>query len=72
MVTVNYIIDCINSNDLNMSEELQIFEVLFKKYGFKTISEYAKENKLTYQGVEYQIKKGLVQNIEVNGKVFVF
>jgi len=66
------IIDLVKSNILPMNYELQLFAELFKKYNFQTISEYAEKQGLTYNGVLYQIKNSIVQNIEVNGKIYVF
>lgn len=66
------IINQIDKNLLTMDNELQIFKEIFEKYHFKTISEYAKSTGKTYQGVEYQIKNGLVQNIEVGLITLVF
>ena len=72
MPTFDQIKGSIVNNELLTDEELQLFELLYKKYGFKTISEYAKLHNLTYKGVEYQIKNRLVQFIEVNGKILLF
>jgi hypothetical protein len=66
------IIDIIQKNRLAISDELHIFEVIFKKYGFLTVSEYAKKHNLTYKGVEYQIKNNLVQFIEVGNIKLLF
>jgi len=66
------IIDLVNSNALPMDYELKLFAEIFKKYNLNTISEYSEKQGLTYNGVLYQISKGLVQNIEVNGKIYVF
>ena len=66
------IIDLVKSNVLPMDFELKLFAVLFSKYDFLTIAEYAKKQGLTYNGVIYQLEKNLVQNIEVNGKIYVF
>lgn len=72
MLTFDQIKGSIVNNELLTDEELQLFELLYKKYGFKTISEYAKQHNITYKGVEYQIKNRLVQFIEVNGKILLF
>lgn len=66
------IINQIEKNLLTTDNELQIFKAIFDKYQFKTISEYAKDHNKTYQGVEYQIKNGLVQNIKVGSIVLLF
>jgi hypothetical protein len=66
------VIDLINSNELIISDELEIFEVIWNKYAFKTISEYAKMKEKTYQGIVYQINNGLLQNIEVGSVRLIF
>lgn len=66
------ILNQINNNWLEMKDELEIFQVIFYKYNFMTISEYAKKHGFTYEGVKHRIKARSVQFIEVKGKIFLF
>ena len=53
-------IQIVNENILNYSDELQIIEVLFKKYKPMTIADYAK-----LKGKEYNSIKFLVNNFKL-------
>ena len=66
------ILNQINNGLLEMPDELQIFEAIWIKYDFKGIAKYSKDNGITYKGVQYQIKKRLVQFIEPNGEILLF
>ena len=41
----------ISNNELNMSEELNVLELLDKKYQFKNLAKYSKDNDMTEQGI---------------------
>jgi hypothetical protein len=66
------IIEHINKNTLTYDYELQIFEVLLKKYNFRTIQDYAKERNLTYNGVLNQMRSGKVPYQEICGTKYIF
>lgn len=66
------IINQINKNLLTQDNELEIFQVIFLKYNFMSISEYAKSHNLTYEGVKHKIKVRTVQFIEIKSRVYLF
>jgi hypothetical protein len=65
-------VELINSNQLDMSCELQIFEAINKKYGFQTLSDYARSQKISYNGALNRIKSGKEQYVLIANQIFVF
>lgn len=61
------VIHLINSNELLMNDELEVFEALFEKYDFRSIQGYANKKCKTYPGVKDMIKRGQVGYFEKNG-----
>lgn len=59
-------IHLINSNELFMDDELQVFEAIFKKYDFRSIQGYADKKGKTYPGVKDMIKRGKIGYFEQN------
>ena len=65
-------IELINSNQLDMFCELQIFEAINKKYGFQTLSDYARSQEITYNGALNRIKSGKEQYVKIANQIFIF
>lgn len=59
------------SEKLSYSEELEILEQLFKKYGLMTISDYSKKTGQSRQAIYDQLKKEKLPNIELSNKTFI-
>jgi len=64
-------VDILNKNLLNYSDELKIIEVIFQKYKFETISDYAKSHDKAYNTVKEKVEKGKIMYIKLGGIIFV-
>ena len=64
-------IELIEQNKLEYTHELQLIEVLFKKFELVTIQDYADKIGKTYNGIQDKIKRNKLATIEISGKVFV-
>ena len=64
--------ELIANNTLTMDCELQIFEAISNKYKFKTLSDYAKEKQISYNGVKYLLKAGKIQYVKVADTLLCF
>jgi len=70
--TENKIIELIETNQLTFSGELNILQSLVQKFELKTISNYAKKNNISYNGVKKMIKEERIQNFSINGIKYIF
>ena len=68
----NYIKLLIEENELSMQSELSIIDLLFKKYDFKTLKDYANDNSLTEQGILKRVAKETQSYIELCNQKFYF
>jgi hypothetical protein len=67
----NRFIEIVNNNELFMNDELEILEHLFKKYNFKTLSDYAKDQKITYPGAKRRLEERRIMSINLGTITFV-
>lgn len=58
-------------DNLSMSEELQLLEDLFNKYGLKTISEYSDETRINRQTLYNHINSGKIASIKLGKQTFI-
>jgi ubiquinone biosynthesis protein UbiJ len=65
-------VELLNNNTLTMDCELQIFEAIASKYKFKTLSNYAKKEQISYNGAKYLVKSGKIQYVKVANTIFCF
>jgi hypothetical protein len=61
----------LNNGTFNMSEELQMIELLVTKYNFISKSEYARKEKISPQGVLSRLKSKNDPYIKMIGKIFI-
>lgn len=61
----------ITLNRFTMQEELEMINILVKKYNFKSVSEYAKSQGISQPAALKRVNKGSVMFIEMIGKKFV-
>ena len=71
IVSGSYIVDLINKNELDISDELLIYEALQKKYPTFTIVDYAKKIGKSPNGVRYMIKNKQLPTCEVSRETMV-
>ena len=64
--------ELINNNSLTMCCELHIFEAIAEKYRFKTLSDCAKSENISYNGALNRIKTGKEQYIKLANQILVF
>ena len=57
--------------DLFYNENLQLIEILFKKWGLIEMHNYVKENKLNFNTVKNRIKSGKLPNIKLSETTFI-
>ena len=65
-------LELISNNSLTMDCELHIFEAIAAKYQFKTLTDYASHEGISYNGAKLQLKEGRLQHINIAGKVLCF
>ena len=62
----------INQNELSVSEDLTIIELIFKKYNLMRLKDFASANGLTEQGVLKRANKEQQPFVELSGTKFYF
>lgn len=62
----------ISKNDINMSEELNIIDLLNQKYQFRNLANYARNNNMTEQGILKQKKNQKQQYIIFGNQNYYF
>lgn len=65
-------IEIVNSNELEMNHELEIFKALFDKYNFRPIKRFADDSNISPQWIYQQIKDDKQQVIVKNGFIMCF
>ena len=60
------------NNELDMSEELNILELLNQKYQFRNLAAYSKENDMTPQGILKRKKTGKQPYVIFGNQSFYF
>ena len=65
------LIACCNNGELFMHDELQIFAYFLERYPLKTISEVAKQQGKTYNGIKQRLEAGKEMSISTGGKTFI-
>lgn len=61
----------IDSNLFLMHEELEMIELLVNKYNFISVSQYARNHKISQPGALKRVESGNVMYIEMIGKKFI-
>ena len=64
-------IELINQNKLNYSDDLSILKSLVQKYEVISIRDYANKQGKSYNGILDMIKRDKVATIEISGKNYV-
>ena len=65
-------IELINQNKLNYSDDLKILKLLVQKYEVISIQDFANKQGKSYNGILDMIKRDKVATIEISGKTYVF
>ena len=65
-------IELINTNQLDMCCELHIFQAIAEKYQFKTLSDYAKSECISYNGALHRIRSGREQYFKIANQILIF
>jgi hypothetical protein len=61
----------INTNQFTIDEELNMIDVLVKKYNFLSVSQYARKENISQPGALKRLKSGKVMYIEMIGRKFI-
>jgi hypothetical protein len=61
----------INVNQLTITEELEIVNLLVNKYNFVSVSKYARNEGISQPGALKRLKNGKVMYIEMIGRKFI-
>jgi hypothetical protein len=61
----------INVNQLTITEELEIVNLLVNKYNFVSVSQYARNEGISQPGALKRLKNGKVMYIEMIGRKFI-
>ena len=56
---------------ITYTDELNILEYLVQKFKLKTISQYAKENNISYQGTLKKLKSKKLMTIKLSNKLYI-
>jgi predicted transcriptional regulator len=65
------IIQLVENCSLNVDQDLTILDALFEKYGFKTISNFAKESGVSKSGIYKKAKGEEYPYKNLDGVIFV-
>lgn len=61
----------IKLNRFTITEELQMLNLLVNKYNFKSVSEYARQEKISQPAALKRLKGGKVMYVEMIGRKFI-
>lgn len=61
----------INVNRFRIDEELEMLEILVNKYNFKSVSEYARKEKISQPAALKRLKTGKIMYVEMIGRKFI-
>ena len=61
----------ININQFTITEELEMLNLIVNKYNFKSVSEYARQEKISQPAALKRLKTGKVMFIEMINRKFI-
>lgn len=64
-------IKCSKNGNVSLIDELNILYYLVERFKLKTISQYAKQNNLTYPGTKKRIESGKLMTVELGNIIYI-
>lgn len=71
MTVIDRFRKAININRFTITQELEMINILVKKYNFMSVSQYARKENISQPAALKRLKSGKVMYIEMIGKKFI-
>lgn len=70
--TLHWFNEKLKAGEISFTTKIKLLDLLMKDIEAKSISDYAKDNNISYNGVGYRVDAGKLHAISLNNSVFVF